>query len=679
MKNVVRLLLLTALVITLLFAATSCDVLLGLMGQGGNGPAQCKHEYSKTTVEPTCTEQGYVLNTCKLCGAFSYSNYTKAKGHVESEWIIDREAGEDTSGEKHTECTVCHEVIKREGIAPHKHEWQSVSAVAPTCTTPGHNDYQYCSLCEKTTFVEILAIGHNYSAWTSLGNGTHSRVCANDSTHVDVEACYGGEAVGDQLPVCSVCGVEYAFAASLGNSSYGYYVLGEYQKGKAMQKLYKKMFEDCEEFALSTADLVKDEYDQFVIGSYDLDELSLTAEEAKSVWKIFCVDNPSYYWLSNVVATVGNEIHLTVDEAYAKYEDRAEYSAKIAEKIAECNLLITNDMSDLEKAMTIVSYIVGAMEYAYDENGQPEDDIWAHNLTGFAVYGYGVCESYSKTFMHLCLLNGVDVIIGYGYGGNEKHAWNYIFIDGDWYGADITWTDNSGDQVVFDYFGIADEAFHAEHNLHPSDSFGLEFSYVIPNVSDVSLELCELIENGVSRGIYTSVEDAFVAMVDPSKEYEIKLGYYSFFTGAPEYTLDITNLPVAKKITVTGVNVPTKEGYLDNNTVINLAGNIKLNSALEFKNVRLDGQGTIQINKNALTFSGDCVYVNVNVSGITEGCLVNVNTEDGTYFNNGIDAYRVVAEETKVIFGGNSHIIYIKGDQIYTSGNAQLNIENREK
>ena len=678
MRNIIRIFLMALLVLTVIIAATSCDLIFDLMmPEDGNDHSACNHVFETQVVDPTCVDRGYDLDTCKLCGAFTYGNYTKPTGHTESEWIIDKEATETELGEKHKECLECGAILEKESVLPHAHDIRTVSAVAPTCISAGHDEYTYCAICGSTTYKEIPAFGHDYSAWASLGNGTHTRVCANDNAHVEIESCVGGEAVGGDLPVCEVCGVEYAFVARLGNSSYGYYALAEYQKGEEMQTLYSAMRATCEEFLFSTETIEKDEDNRYVIGKYDFKELSLTSDEAMGVWKFFYLDNPSYYWLSPVIATVGREIHLSIDGEYATYEARHECDTQIAMKIALCNSLITDDMSDLEVAMTIVSYIVGSMEYAYDDQGNPVEDTWAHNLTGFAMYGYGVCESYTKAFMHLCLLNGVECIVGSGYGGGEKHAWNYIFIDGAWYGADITWTDNSGDAAIYDDFGVADNIFHSEHTLHPNDTFGVDFTYKIPEISETSLELCELLADGESLGIFTSLEEAFAQMLDPAKEYQVNVGYYSFYVDAPDYTLDLEELPRVKKITIIGVNEPAAPGYLDKNTEIIIPADLKLNSTLELSNVDLEGEGKLLLEKNELILSGESVYIRLYVRGLVDGCAVKVEAARGVYFFNGIDIHHLYADGIKVVFGADSHVMYMMGDEIYTMNGAKVTVDNK--
>ena len=57
--------------------------------------------------------------------------------------------------------------------------------------------------------ITVLA-EHPRGGWTSNGNGTHSRVCALDASHIDTQGCSGGSAATcTKKSVCEHCGAEY--------------------------------------------------------------------------------------------------------------------------------------------------------------------------------------------------------------------------------------------------------------------------------------------------------------------------------------------------------------------------------------------------------------------------------------------------------------------------------------
>ena len=87
---------------------------------------------------------------------------------------------------------------------------------AATCTSPAVY-YQSCSTCGAQgteTFTNGEPLGHDYGAWTSNGDGTHTRTCKHDASHTETENCHGGMATCTHKAVCTVCGGEYGEMAA---------------------------------------------------------------------------------------------------------------------------------------------------------------------------------------------------------------------------------------------------------------------------------------------------------------------------------------------------------------------------------------------------------------------------------------------------------------------------------
>ena len=69
-----------------------------------------------------------------------------------------------------------------------------------SCATCG---YTYCDGTLES------ALGHTYGRWVSNNNGTHSRTCGRDGSHVETKNCSGGTATCTGAPVCADCGYIY--------------------------------------------------------------------------------------------------------------------------------------------------------------------------------------------------------------------------------------------------------------------------------------------------------------------------------------------------------------------------------------------------------------------------------------------------------------------------------------
>ena len=85
---------------------------------------------------------------------------------------------------------------KSEAILATGHDW-----AAATCTAP-----KTCKVCNAT---EGDALGHNWGAWKSNGDGTHTRVCSHDKSHTENGNCSGGTADCCHKAECKVCGGKY--------------------------------------------------------------------------------------------------------------------------------------------------------------------------------------------------------------------------------------------------------------------------------------------------------------------------------------------------------------------------------------------------------------------------------------------------------------------------------------
>lgn len=118
-------------------------------------------------------------------------------------------------------CTV---EVKGERPAPHKHKLTLHNAVSATCEAAGTGEYYECAgeggcgkmFSDAAGNTEIMQIpagnpatGHRYGNWVSNGDGTHTHICQNDSSHQESESCSGGVATDEEQAVCSVCGGRY--------------------------------------------------------------------------------------------------------------------------------------------------------------------------------------------------------------------------------------------------------------------------------------------------------------------------------------------------------------------------------------------------------------------------------------------------------------------------------------
>ena len=152
------------------------------MEEGGQCPdcgSGCAHVYQDDEYAPDCTEQGYTLHTCQLCGYQYMDNFLPALGHS---WL-------PASCVEPSTCTVCGHT---EGEAL-GHDYRVAEVVAPTCTGEGYTRYT-CVTC-----------GDSYEdAFTEPVD--HVPAPPVEENHRE-GTCIEGETY-DTVVYCSVCGQE---------------------------------------------------------------------------------------------------------------------------------------------------------------------------------------------------------------------------------------------------------------------------------------------------------------------------------------------------------------------------------------------------------------------------------------------------------------------------------------
>ena len=204
-------------------------------------------EYLKSAA--TCTAKAVYYTSCTECGRSSKGTkneatfeYGNALGHKYGEWVSNgdgthsRVCANDSThietkachGGKAT-CTakaICEDCGKAYGeMAAHTFTAKTVAAKylksAATCTAKAvyYTSCADCGLSSKGTKNEATfeygnALGHKYGEWVSNGDGTHTRVCANDNKHIETKACHGGKATCTAKAICEDCGKAYGEMAA---------------------------------------------------------------------------------------------------------------------------------------------------------------------------------------------------------------------------------------------------------------------------------------------------------------------------------------------------------------------------------------------------------------------------------------------------------------------------------
>ncbi len=143
------------------------------------------HQFAVTkTVDATCTEDGYTLSVCKVCGESKKTDIVKAAGHSFVTETIPATCTAEGCTQKR--CTVCGAAVKLSTEKATGHNYSSMT-VKPTCTQAGYT-LHVCLSCGDVYFEQVKAPeGHKLKR-----KSAKAATCTED---------------GVEHFICTVCGI----------------------------------------------------------------------------------------------------------------------------------------------------------------------------------------------------------------------------------------------------------------------------------------------------------------------------------------------------------------------------------------------------------------------------------------------------------------------------------------
>ncbi len=239
--------------------------------------------------------------------------------------------------------------------------------------------------------------------------------------------------------------------------------------------------------------------------------------EINYVWWLFEYENPQFFWadLTTYNYTYIGDINAdyTIYEVIPSYyitgsAEEKRIGAIIEKQADEIIDLALKESTDYDALASIYASVNRITEY-YCTDKDPEC-----NIVGPFVNGKAQCEGYAMAMMYLCQSVGIPSVFVAGMGGDEKHGWNKVEIDGKWYQLDATWDDN-GESTEYGYFCVSDKQMAANHKIEtwmPMEGFAA--------VTDNNHY------KYLSYTVYDNADDAYKALMNQAAE-NFKNGNYT--------------------------------------------------------------------------------------------------------------------------------------------------------
>ena len=231
------------------------------------------------------------------------------------------------------------------------------------------------------------------------------------------------------------------------------------------------------------------------------------AKEFQSAWDAFITDKSEYFYIdsskvclitksttrgnsTNYQFYIGkgdNKTYLT-DEFKGKAD--VEFAKKTLEEESE-KIIKSATGNNYEKILYIHDWIVENTEY---ENKKLAN---AENAYGCIVNNKAICEGYARAFKYFMDKLNIPCVFVCGdaqdeNGKTERHAWNYVYINNNWYAIDTTWDDpiiigngRASGNIKYKYFLKGSKTMSKDHKtLGQITQEGMEFSFPTLAIED---------------------------------------------------------------------------------------------------------------------------------------------------------------------------------------------------
>lgn len=96
--------------------------------------------------------------------------------------------------------------------------------------------------------------------------------------------------------------------------------------------------------------------------------------------------------------------------------------------------------NDIDKVIAIRNYIARNIAYDYTLAKKVQIGLiktYVPNASKTLSTGRGICYDSAALFAAMCRSENIPCVIEKGYIGDARHAWNKVYIDGNWYKVDV--------------------------------------------------------------------------------------------------------------------------------------------------------------------------------------------------------------------------------------------------
>ena len=187
--------------------------------------------------------------------------------------------------------------------------------------------------------------------------------------------------------------------------------------------------------------------------------MNYTSECASNDYTFTMTATGTYNFRFYVMDTAAEVTYLRVNFNISVSDDKyPSVDSIVRSAVVECNS--KTDGSEYAKALWLHDWLLDQLEY--------DKTLKWSSAESALTRGLGTCQSYESAYAKLLTAAGIEN--SETRDTYERHTWNAMKLDGQWYQTDCTWDDSSDNWYSFDqrhlYFGLTDELMAIAHPGH---------------------------------------------------------------------------------------------------------------------------------------------------------------------------------------------------------------------
>lgn len=203
-------------------------------------------------------------------------------------------------------------------------------------------------------------------------------------------------------------------------------------------------------------------------------EGTLYPEEIRAAVTAFKDDHPEVFWISSTYTYSHQQDNKTWIQfrSLLPAEECQKRQGELERVVRECAAILSEGMSQYQREKAVHDFVAERCTYDMEafENQENWEQWWeTFTAYGALVQGKAVCEGYARSVELLLSLADMECALIRGGAEGQRHMWNVVQVDGQWYHLDPTGNDNSDEKSYF-YFNLTDQQILSDHQIDPPAS-----------------------------------------------------------------------------------------------------------------------------------------------------------------------------------------------------------------